>query len=81
MHFFYQVSDTVKCLQEIYGGGDEEASKLFKLAVDSMNVYNQEIKTMKTTRVLFQDNMNEEQFEMWDSQYIARRPLQLKSFG
>ena len=57
---------------------DEEASKLFKLAVDSMNVCNQKIKTMKTTRVLIQDNMNREQFEMWDSQYIARRPLQLR---
>ena len=40
-------------------GEDEQASKLFKLAVDSMNVYNQKIKTMKTTRVLIQDKMNE----------------------
>ena len=65
-------------MQEIHGEVDEEATKLFKLAVDTMNFYNNKVKTMEKTRGFIRDNMKEQALEMWDGQYVARRPIQLR---
>ena len=76
--YFFQVSAAVKCLQEIYSEQDDEATNLFKLATNTMVLYNKLLKTMVKTRQLIKDNMGEEEFELWDGKFILRKPMKLQ---
>ena len=75
--FSFQVSAAVNSLQEIYAKQDEEASSLFKITTSSMNLYKNKIQTMDKTRQLIRYKMGEEVFELWDGQFVARKPMQL----
>ena len=52
----------VKSLQVIYADQDEEATDLFKVATNSMMLYNKKLQTMSKTRQLIQENMGEDDF-------------------
>ena len=61
----------------IYTDQDEDATNLFKVATNSMMLYNKKLQTMSKTRQLIQDNMAEDDFEIWDGKFIQRKPMQL----
>ena len=75
---FFQVSAVVKSLQVIYADQDEEATNLFKVATNFMMLYNKKLQTMSKTRQLIQDNMAEDDFEIWNGKFIQRKPMELQ---
>ena len=68
----------MKSLQEIYGHDDMEASNLFKISLDSINLYNTKLRTMEKTKDLIKDNMREDDFNNWSKQYQIRKPMCLQ---
>ena len=43
-----------------------------------MTLYNKKLQTMSKTTQLIQDNMAEDDFEVWDEKFIQRKPMQLQ---
>ena len=62
---------------KIYKSEDTEAVSLFHIMVNTMNLYNEKINTLNSTRLLIQSMATKQQFEDFDALYINRCKVQM----
>ena len=54
------------------------ANNLFKISMDSISLYNMKLRTMEKTKDVINDNMREDDFNIWSKQDQIRKPMHLQ---
>ena len=61
----------------MYDKGEAEASVVFNMIMDHVELYNRKIDSLSDTREILEGMMNMDVFNEWDYQYLARKKLKV----
>ena len=62
----------------MYDKGEAEASIMFNMIMDHVELYNRKMDSLSDTREILEGMMNADAFNEWDNQYVARKKLVLE---
>ena len=63
----------------MYDKGEAEASIMFNMIMDHVELYNRKMDSLNDTREILEGMMNMDAFNEWDNQYVARKKLKVRS--
>ena len=63
----------------MYDKGEAEASIMFNMIMDHVELYNRKMDSLSDTREILEGMMNANAFNEWDNWYMARKKLKVSS--
>ena len=61
----------------MYDNSEAEASNLFNMIMDHVELYNRKMDSLSDTREILEGMMNTDAFNEWDNQYVDRKKLKV----